>query len=585
MNLRSLPHLLVAASLAAPLIAGPKPDANARLDTFMDHYWQYVLRTSPETATYLGDSRYNDRLQDVSRAAVMKDFAAQRAFLAKTEAFKDADLNADHRLDKELLIYQLKLNLEGERFKGWEMPLNQMGGPQTNFPQLLSVQPMKTAKDAQDYLARLRAFPKVMDDTVVNMRSGIRDGITLPKLLTEETIAQVQAMLKDRSIRGTLLAPLDSLPAALPNLAEVKDQAAKAVDTGILPAYARLLTFLETDYLKASKPEPGEWALPDGKARYAYDVKVMTTTDLSPAQIHETGLKEVARIEGEMTAIAKAQGYADLASFRAAVVKDPRFHPKDGAELLARYKSYLDGMRAKLPDYFGILPKAPLVVMATEPYREKDAPAAEYQGATPDGSRPGRFYVDTYHASERSMLSCESTSYHEGIPGHHMQISIAQELKGVPEFRKEGGNSAYAEGWALYCEGLGKEMGFYKDPYSDYGRLSDEMLRAVRLVVDTGVHDLHWTRQQMVDYFHAHTTNDEVEIQAETDRYIAWPGQALSYKVGQLTILRLREKAKAELGAKFDIKAFHDLVLGAGALPMSILERRVDDWIAAQKKS
>ena len=580
MTLRPLAALLATVALGA----APKPDANARLDRFMDQYWQYVLRTSPETATYLGDPRYNGRLSDVSRAAVLKDYAAQRAFLAKAEAFKDADLDADHRLDKELLVYQFKLSLEGERFKPWEMPLNQMGGPQTNFPQLLSIQPMKTAKDAQDYLARLRAFPKVMDDTLANMRDGVKDGITLPRLLTEETIAQVKAMVKDNAIRGSLLAPLDGLPASARGAARVKAQAAKAVDMGILPAYRRLLAFLEKDYLAASKADPGEWALPDGKARYAYDVKAMTTTDLSPAQIHEIGLQEVARIEAEMTAIAKAQGFPDLASFRAAVVKDPRFHPKDGAELLARYKSYLDGMRAKLPECFGILPKAPLVVMATEPYREKDAPAAEYQGAAPDGSRPGRFYVDTYHASERSMLSCESTSYHEGIPGHHMQISIAQELKGVPEFRKEGGNSAYAEGWALYCEGLAKEMGFYKDPYSDYGRLSDEMLRAVRLVVDTGVHDLHWTRQQMVDYFHAHTTNDEVEIQAETDRYIAWPGQALAYKVGQLTILRLREKAKAELGARFDIKAFHDLVLGAGALPMGVLERRVDDWIAAQKK-
>jgi len=583
MKLRPI-SLLLAASV--PCAAAPKPDANARLDTFMDGYWQYVLRTQPELATYLGDARYNDRLQDVSRAATLKDYAKQRDFLAKTLAFKDADLDADHRLDKELLAYQLKINLEGERFKPWEMPLNQMGGVQTSLPQLVSVQPFKTAKDFQNYLARLRAFPKVVDDTIVNMRAGIKDGITLPKLITEEVIAQVKGMVKEDSIAKVFLDPLDQLPKDLDAATQAKLEAdiRAAVKKGVLPAYGRLLAFLEKDYLPASKPAPGEWALPEGKARYAYDVKVQTTTDLTPAEIHAIGLKEVARIETEMTAIAKRLGYADLGSFRAFIARDPKLHPKDGAELIARYSGYLDGMKAKLPEYFGLLPKAPLVVMATEAYREKDAPAAEYQSATPDGSRPGRFYVDTYHASERSMLSCESTSYHEGLPGHHMQISIQQELKGLPEFRKEGGNGAYAEGWALYCEGLGKEMGFYTDPISDYGRLSDEMLRAVRLVVDTGVHDLHWSRQQVVDYFHAHTTNDEVEVQSETDRYIAWPGQALAYKVGQLTILRLRAKAKAELGAKFDIRAFHDEVLGAGNLPMAVLERRVDDWIQREKK-
>ncbi len=581
MKLRSLPLVLAASALAAAT-----PSANARLDAFMDRYWQYTLRSQPEFATYLGDTRYNNRLSDVSRAATLKDYAKQRDFLAKARAFKDADLDADHRLDKELLVYQLRTDLEGERFKPWEMPLSQMGGPQTNFPQLVSVQPFKTAKDFENYLARLRAFPKVMDDTITNMRAGVKDGITLPKLLTNDVIAQVKGMVKDDSIAKVFLDPLDQMPKDLdaPTKARLETDIRTAVKEGVLPAYSRLLAFLEKDYLTASKSEPGRWALPDGKARYAYDVKVMTTTDLTPAEIHDIGLKEVARIEAEMTAIAKSQGFADLASFRAFIAKDSKLHPKDGAELIARYSGYLDGMKAKLPEYFGILPKAPLVVMATEPFREKDAAAAECMGATPDGSRPGRFYVNTYQASERSMLSCESTAYHEGLPGHHMQISIAQELKGLPEFRKEGGYNAYAEGWALYCEGLGKEMGFYTDPISDFGRLSDEMLRAVRLVVDTGVHDLHWTRQQMVDYFHAHTTNDEVEIQAETDRYIAWPGQALGYKVGQLTILRLREKAKAELGAKFDIRAFHDEVLGAGAMPMAILERRVDGWIKARKK-
>lgn len=578
----------ITAALAAGgilMAAAPSP-ANAKLDTLMKSYWEYILRNSPESATAVGDPRYNDRLSDYSLAAVKKDIIAQQDFLAKAKAFKDADLNADHQLDRELLVWQIQTGLDGVRFKNWEMPLNQMGGLHVDFPALFSLQPFNTEKDFQDYIARLHAFPKAMADTIANMKAGIKDGITPPKLIVEDVIGQVKVMASGETARAPFLAPLDKLPANLSEAqrAKIKAEVASAIEKDVTPAYGRLLAFLEKDYLPAAKPQPGTWALPDGAARYAYDVKVMTTTDLTPGEIHAIGVKEVARIEGEMLAIAKSQGYTDLPSFRAAIAKNPKFHPKDGAELVARYQAYVDGMRPELPKLFGRLPKAQLVVVPMESFRDKDGAAADYSSGTPDGSRPGRININTYHASERSMISCESTAYHEAIPGHHMQISIAQELEGVPEFRKEGGNSAYAEGWALYCESLGKDLGFYKDPYSDYGRLSDEMLRAVRLVVDTGVHSMRWSRQQMVDYFHAHSGNDEVEIQAETDRYIAWPGQALAYKIGQLTILRLREKAKAELGAKFDIRGFHDEVLDAGALPMDILERRVNAWIEAQKK-
>jgi uncharacterized protein (DUF885 family) len=568
------------------MASAPVNPANQKLDTLMKDYWEYTLRTSPESATAVGDPRYNDRLSDNSLGAIKKDIAAQRGFLAQAKAFKEADLDADHRLDRELFMWQIQTGLDGVRFKNWEMPLNQMGGLHVDFPALFSLQPFNTEKDFLDYIARLKAFPKAMDDTITNMRAGIRDGITPPRLIVEDVIAQVKAMASGDMARAPFLAPLDRLPADLSDgrKAELKAEVANAIEKDVTPAYGRLLSFLEKDYLPKAKPQPGTWALPDGAARYAYAVKTQTTTDLSPAQIHEIGLKEVARIEGEMLAIAKRLGYADLPSFRAALAKNPGIHPKDAAELVARYKSYVDGMRPELPKLFGRLPKAQLVVVPMEAFREKDGAAADYNSGTPDGSRPGRFNVNTYQASERSMLTCESTAYHEAIPGHHLQISIAQELENVPEFRKVMGVTAYQEGWALYSEGLGKDIGFYKDPYSDYGRLTDEMLRAIRLVVDTGVHSMRWSRQQMVDYFHAHSGNDEVEIQAETDRYIAWPGQALAYKIGQLTILRLREKAKAELGAKFDIRAFHDEVLDSGALPLDVLERRVNDWIKGQEK-
>lgn len=579
---------VVVAVLTAGLLTGAAPrsmSANVKLDTLMKKYWEYTLRTNPELATAVGDPRYNDRLSDYSLAAVKRNLGAQRGFLDQAKAFDELQLDADHRLDRELLVRQIQTSLDGVRFKPWEMPLSQMSGLHIDFPALFSIQPFATKRDFQHYIARLHAFPKAMDDTIAALRAGVQDGLTPPRLIVKEVIEQVKALSAGDSARAPFLAPLAKLPARMgaAERARIQHEVSRALDKEVTPAYGRLLTFLEQDYLPAAQAQPGIWALPDGAARYAYDVKVMTTTDLTPAEIHAIGLKEVARIEGEMRVIAKRLGYADLPSFRAAVAKDPKLHPKDGAELVARYQSYVDGMRPELPKLFGRLPKAKLVVVPMEAFREQHDAAADYASGTPDGSRPGRININTYHARERSLISCESTAYHEAIPGHHMQISIAQELEGLPEFRKEGGNSAYVEGWALYCEGLGKDLGFYKDPYSDYGRLSDEMLRAIRLVVDTGVHALHWTRQQMVDYFHAHGGNDEVEIQAETDRYIAWPGQALAYKIGQLTILRLRDRARAELGPKFDIRAFHDEVLGAGALPLDILERRVDSWIAAQK--
>ncbi|HTL97932.1 MAG TPA: DUF885 domain-containing protein [Holophagaceae bacterium] len=578
----------IAAALAsgAALMASAPSPANAKLDALMKDYWEYSLRTSPESATAVGDPRYNDRLTDYSLAGIRKDLAAQKGFLAKAKAFKASALDADHQLDRELLMWQIQTGLDGARFKPWEMPLNQMSGLHVDFPALFSLHPFNTEKDFQDYLARLHAFPKAMDDTLANMRAGLKDGIMPPRLIADDLVAQVKAMASGDTARAPFLAPLDKLPAGMSDdqKAKFKAEVARAIDQEVTPAYGRLLAFLEKDYAPKALPEPGAWALPDGAARYAYAVKAQTTTNLTPAQIHEIGLKEVARIEGEMLAIAKGLGYADLASFRAALAKDPSIHPKDAAQLVARYKGFVDGMRPELPKLFGRLPKAQLVVVPMEAFREKDAAAADYNAGTPDGSRPGRFNVNTYEAPQRSMLTCESTAYHEAIPGHHLQISIAQELERVPDFRKVMGVTAYQEGWALYSESLGKDIGFYKDPYSDYGRLTDEMLRAIRLVVDTGVHSMRWSRQQMVDYFHAHSGNDEVEIQAETDRYIAWPGQAQAYNIGQLTFLRLREKAKAELGARFDIRAFHDEVLDSGALPMDVLERRVDAWIAEQKK-
>jgi uncharacterized protein (DUF885 family) len=305
---------------------------------------------------------------------------------------------------------------------------------------------------------------------------------------------------------------------------------------------------------------------------------------MTPEEIHQLGLRQVAEIEGQMLVLAKRLGYADLKTFNAAVEKNPKLHAQSRQQILDLYKGYIDQMWPKLPQLFGRLPKAKLEVVPVESFREKEASDASYDTGSPDGSRPGRVSVNTSEPQSRKIITAEDTAYHEGVPGHHLQLSIAQELPTLPPFRQQGGYTAFAEGWALYSERLGKEVGFYQDPYSDYGRLQDEMLRAIRLVVDTGFHYKHWTREQVVQYFHDHSAQDEVAVQSETDRYIVWPGQALAYKIGQLKILELRARAEKALGPKFDIRQFHDEILGAGALPMDVLERRMDRWIAAQKQ-
>jgi uncharacterized protein (DUF885 family) len=352
-----------------------------------------------------------------------------------------------------------------------------------------------------------------------------------------------------------------------------------AIADKIVPAYKKLAAFLKDEYAPKGRTDPGMWALPDGAARYAFAIRQTTTLDMSPDAIHELGLSEVTRIEGEQEAIGKKLGFPTLAAFRKHVREDKHLYAKSQADILARYQKYIDQMYEQLPKLFGRLPAGKLEVHPTEGFREKDAAGADYQPGAPDGSRAGRIRVNTYEPTKRLWIDMESTAYHEGIPGHHLQLTIQQELPELPPFRRFGGYTSYVEGWALYSERLGKEVGFYQDPYSDYGRLQDEMLRAIRLVVDTGLHAKKWTRAQVVAFFHDHSTIDEFSVQAESNRYIVWPGQALAYKLGQLTITRLREKAKAAQGDHFDIRAFHDFILHSGALPLGVLEERFDAWL------
>lgn len=555
------------------------------LNQLFDDYWQDNLKHSPEFASIIGDKRYNDQIGDYSVKAYNEGLAREQGFLMRLAAIDTAGFTPQEVISRDLLLRQFTDDQEAAQFKEWEMPLNQMGGIHTTYPQLVAQLEFKTAKDYDDWIARLHQIPTAFDQTMQAMQIGVEDHRVPPKYLLEKAVEQVKQLATQKPEDSPLAMPLKSFPASIPpgEQARIKAEMLKAIGKEVLPAYLRFERFLEVTYVPAGRTDLGIWSIPDGEKYYQFLIQRTTTTKLTADQIHQIGLDEVKRDETEMLAIAQKLGFQDLKSFRASLKTNPKLHGATRAQLLDDYRNVLKPMQAKLPELFGRLPKAPFEVVPVPDFLEKTSAPAYYEGGTPDGSRPGRLNIDTYNAEQRNLYAVEAIAYHEGIPGHHLQISISQELQGVPEFRKFGGYTAYQEGWGLYAERLGKDVGFYTDPYSDYGRLEADIWRAIRLVVDTGVHSKHWTREQMVDFFHEHSAIDEPSIQAEVDRYVAWPSQALAYKIGQLKILELRERAKKELGAKFDIRGFHDTVLDSGALPLDVLEERVNAWIAEKK--
>jgi uncharacterized protein (DUF885 family) len=506
-------------------------------------------------------------------------------FMMRLAAIDSTGFTDQEKISRDLLMRQFADDTEAAEFKEWEMPLNQMSGIHTTYQRLVAELNFTTVKDYDDWISRLHAIPKAFDQVTTNMSIGMDDHRVPPRYLLEKALAQVKELANQKPEDSPLAMPLKSFPPTIKPAEQkrIKAEMLDAIGKEVQPAYLRLARFLEASYIPAGRTEPGLAALPDGAKYYAFNIRRTTTTDLTAEQIHQIGLDEVKRDEAEMLAIAQKLGFADLKTFRASFKANPKLHPTSPEALLAAYRAYLGPMQARLPQLFGRLPKAPFEVAAVPEYLEKTSAPAYYEPGTPDGSRPGRLRIDTYNATERNLYSVEAIAYHEGLPGHHLQISIAQELTDVPTFRKQGRYTAYVEGWGLYSEHLGKDVGLYQDPYSDYGRLEADIWRAIRLVVDTGVHSQHWTRQQMVDYFHEHSAIDETSIQAEVDRYIAWPSQALAYKIGQLKILELRDRAKKSLGEKFDLRAFHDQVLDSGALPLDVLSDRIDTWIATQE--
>jgi uncharacterized protein (DUF885 family) len=573
------------ASSIATAQSAPVDGRVKTLNTIFTDYWEDLLKHSPEFASTIGDNRYNDQLSDFSVQAYNDSLARGRAFLVRLAEIDTTGMPDQEQLSKDLLVRQLIENQEEARFKPWEMPVTQFIGIQTDLPQLVPQLSFKSVKDYDDYIARLKQVPRAFQQVTDDMSIGIDDHREPPAYIMEKVLVQVNTLAAQKPEDSPFGEPIKKFPASVSatQQARIKEELLAVISNQVDPAYVRFGKFLKAQYIPSGRTDPGLWALPDGAAYYRFLVKQTTTTDLTPDQIHEIGVAQIQADEAELKSIAQKLGFPDVKSLETAAAHNPKLFSTSQQQLLDAYRSALDRMRPKLPQLFGVLPKATMVVKAVPEYMEKDQAPAYYQPGTPDGSRPGAVFVNTYKVETRSLSEVESRAYHEGLPGHHLQISIAQELTGVPEFRKFNGYIAYEEGWGLYAEQLGKDVGLYQDPYSDMGRLEADIFRAIRLVVDTGVHSQHWTRQQMVDFFHQHSNMAEADIQAEVDRYVAWPSQALGYKVGQLGLLDMRTRAQQALGDKFSLSAFHDQVLDSGALPLDILEKRIDAWVAQQK--
>ena len=577
-------------SLCSSVFATPsQSDVEARrkaLNDLLAERWEYTLRTSPIYASVLGDKRWNDQLDDFSQKAIDDDLDQSKKFLVRFEAIDTSGFPEQEALNKTLMVRDLRMGLEGARFKPWEMPVSQFSGVHIDLPQLVSLLSFQTVKDYDDYISRLKQIPRLFDQTEIQMRKGMAEGLMPPRILLEKVVEQANGIASKAPDASPFAEPFAKFPESISaaDQKRLREQGLAAISASVLPAYVDFTKFVREDYAPKGRAEPGLWSLADGPARYAFLVKESTTTDLSPEEIHQIGLAQVKEIEARMLEVVNQLGYKDLKSFGASLPTNPKVHAHSRQEIVDLYQKYIDQMYPKLPLMFGRLPKAKLEVMPIEEFREKQA-STHYVEGSQDGLRPAHIMVNTGNFEKGTTLDIETTAYHEGVPGHHMQIAIAQELPQLPPFRQNEYYTAYTEGWALYAERLGKEVGFFQDPYSYYGHLQDDMLRAIRLVVDTGFHYKHWTRQQVVDFFHDHSAIDEYEVQSETDRYMAVPAQALGYKIGQLEILKLRQYAKDQLGDKFNLSNFHDEVLSAGALPLDVLSARIHEWVAKQKAS
>ncbi len=581
-RLRSLLLGGCALALAACQSPGGQTTLAARVaaqNELLEEEYQFDLKEHPQSATEQGDYRYNDRLNDLSLAAADRQQRADREFLSRLQSISTAGFSEQDQLSHDVMQQVLQQRLEDYQFKDYEMPVSQNRGPQITLTDLPLAVPLDSVQHYEDYLARLRQIPQALAQTEEVLRAGMRDHLMPVRFLLEKVPVACQGIISS----DPFLLPTRHYPDSIPTQEQQRLTQAitEAATTQVLPAYAQFGRFIATEYAPQGRTTLSVTSLAGGEARYLHDIRHHTTvSNMTPAQIHAIGLREVARIEAEMLALATSQGFADLDSFRKALHSNPKYTPSSSEQIVDDFRRYIEQMRPRLPELFEHIPNAPVTVEAIPPF--ESGSATHYNVGTPDGKRPGRVVVATSDFSHRSLLNDEAVAYHEGIPGHHMQLSVAMQLTSVPKFRRYLESSGYVEGWALYAEQLGKEIGFYQDPGSDYGRLASELHRAVRLVVDTGIHSMGWSREQVVEFFRKSQAIDEPSIQSETDRYIAWPGQALAYKLGQLRILELREHARQALGPKFDLRSFNDEMLDAGVLPLDLLSEHTERWIKSR---
>jgi uncharacterized protein (DUF885 family) len=560
---------------------GREPEAR-RLHRLFDAAWRYSLDEYPELATYVGASGHNHRWTDWSLEAVARR-RAELEIPARVLATLDRSaLGPADRDHFDLFARATEEGLEGRRFPSELLPVSQMQGVQQGVPQMLLMMPAARTADFEDRVARLEGVPALVDQTISLMRAGAAAGVTPPRITLRDVAQQIANQVVDDPLAAPVLRPFQRMPASLPEAVRNRLRAAAAAvyRDAVAPAYRRLHAFFVDEYLPRTRETIAMSALPDGEAWYAFSVRQSTTTRLAPAEIHEIGRREVARIRAEMDRVRAQTGFTgDFGAFMHFLRSDARFFFESADALLAAYRDIAKRADPELARLFGRLPRLPYGVVPVPSYAEKSQTTAYYEPGSPAAGRPGYFYANTYDLRSRPRWEMEALTLHEAVPGHHLQLALAQELEDVPEFRKHGFYTAFIEGWGLYAESLGSEMGFYADPYSRFGQLTYEVWRAIRLVVDTGMHALGWTREQAIRYFEENAGKAEHDIVVEIDRYIVWPGQALAYKIGELKIKELRAAAAARLGESFDLRAFHDLILAGGAVPLDILEARVAAWL------
>ena len=578
--------LIFVLTLALAATAQAQSDSE-KLTRIFDEEWEWQLREYPERATFIGDSRYDDRLTDVSAEAYARRQAHATELLARLGSVDRGKLSADDQLNYDLFRLRVENAIEGAKYPDELAPINQMGGVYDTLSDLAQAVPKNTVKDYDNFLARMRAYPRQVDQSIALMRRGLAEGITPPRIILRDVAELIGNQLVDDPAKSPIYElAFANMRSSIPEAERTRLQreANDVLRASVFPAIRKLRDFFVNEYYPKTREDIALTSVPNGKAWYAYAVREQTTTTRTPDEIHAIGLSEVARIRAEMEKIKTQTGFTGtMPQFFEFLRTDPKFFFTDRDALLSAYRDVAKRIDPELTRLFGKLPRLPYGVIAVPSYSEKTQTTAYYNSGSPQAHRPGYFYANLYDLPARPKWEMEALTLHEAVPGHHLQIALAQELENVPQFRRRGGATAFVEGWGLYAESLGPDLGMYKDPYAKFGQLTYEMWRAVRLVVDTGMHAKGWTRDQAIQYFTDNAGKARHDIEVEIDRYIAWPGQALAYKTGELKIKELRAFAEQELGAKFDIRAFHDTLLGAGALPMSILETRMRDWVAKQK--